>query len=294
MLHPEIRSLADAQLDLVAVWQLRERGWTQKQVLCRTAGLTRLHSGVMRIGSAQTGRDQRWKAAQLTTPDTVLGLASAGDLHGVRPWPRDGGLHATVIRPGGGGIRTMDGLVVNRSTLLGDDDVCEVRGIRTTRVERTLIDLAGVLDAYEIRKPLREALRLKRTTILDMEVALNRYARRAGTVEIRALVELYGRLQLDRCRSDAEALAMEQLVRAGLPLPMVNVVVGGYEADLAFPDLGLLIELDGPSFHVLKDADAKRTAAWVQAGYTVHRRPTDDVYADHDAVPGIVRRHLSA
>lgn len=293
MLHPDLRELADAQLDLVAVWQLLARGWTEKQVRCRTAGAPRMHRGVLRIGAARPGREQRWKAATLTTPDTVLALASAADLHGVRAWPGDGGRHATVVRPGGGGLRRMDGLVVARSTLLGPADVCLVRGIRVTRVERTLIDLAAVLAPGEIRQPLREALRLRRTTILDLEVALERYARRAGTPEIRALVERFGRLGLDRCRSDAEALAMEQLLLAGLPLPMVNVTIAGFEADLVFPDLLLIVEIDGPSFHVLKDGDARRTAAWSDAGYTVRRLPSDDVFAADDAVPNLVRRHLN-
>ncbi len=294
MLHSEIRDLADAQLDLVAVWQLRSRGWTEKQIRCRTAGLGRVHHGVLRVGGAQPGRDQRWKAATLTTPDTVLGLASAGDLHGVRPWPRDGGGHATVIRPGGGGIDTMDGLVVARSTLLTPQDVCEVRGVRVTRIERTLIDLAGVLEPHEIRKPIREALRLRRTTILDLEVALLRYTRRSGCAAVRPLVERYARLQLERCKSDGEALAMEQLDRSGLPLPLVNVVIGGYEADLVFPALLLIIEIDGPSFHVLKDSDATRTAAWTAAGYAVRRVPSDDVFADGQTVPNVVRHHMEA
>lgn len=292
MLHPEIRALADAQLDLVAVWQLRALGWTEKQVLCRTTGLPRVHDGVLRVGRAQDGRDQRWKAATLTTPDTVLGLASAGDLHGVRPWPKDGGLHATVLRPGEGGLRTMDGLMVARSTLLGPGDVTQLRGIRVTRIERTLIDLAALVGPWELRRAMREALRLKRTTILDLEVALLRYARRAGTPAVRGLVERYGRLQLDRCRSDPEAYAMELLLDAGLPLPIVNVEIGGYEADLVFPDLRLIIEIDGPSFHVLKDADALRTRAWTAAGYTVRRVPSDDVYARPDLIPSVVRSAL--
>jgi len=293
MLHPEIRALADAQLDLVAHWQLRGLGWSAKQVRCRTADLPRVHDGVMRIGRAQDGRVQRWMAATLTTPDTVLGLASAADLHGVRPWPRDGGGHATVIRPGGGGVRTMDRLVVARSTMLGEDDVTRIRGVRVTRVERTLIDLGAVLPPYELRRAMREALRLKRTTILDLEVALHRYPRRPGTPAVRTLVERYAVLQLDRCRSDPEAYAMELLHAAGLPLPLVNVEIGGYEADLVFPALRLIIEIDGPSFHVLKDADARRTLAWTAAGYKARRVPSDDVYAQPELIPRIVRAAIS-
>lgn len=284
MMHPQLQALTDAQHGLVAVWQLGDLGWTRKQIRCRTAGLERVYDGVVRVGPEQPGRTQRWKAATLTSPATVLSHASAADHHGIRAWPRDGGRHATVTRPGTGGMRRHRGLLVHRSAV---QTSVVVRGVRCTTVERTLADLEPVLEAHEVHKAVREALRLKRTTLDALAaVAVQRRAERVAELAAR-----YGRLGLDRCRSDAEALALVQLDAAGLPLPRVNVVVAGFEADLFFPDLRLILELDGPSFHVLKDADAQRTLAWTNAGNTVRRLPTDDVYRVPGAVVGIVRAH---
>lgn len=290
-MHPEIKRLTDDQLGLVAVWQLVELGWTRKQIRCRIAGLTRVHDGVLRAGPRQAGRTQRWKAATLTAPDTVLSFASAGDHLKLRTWPRDGGLHATVTRPGSGGRRRSDGVLVHRSSLLGADEIAVVRGVACTTVERTLIDLVGVITWSELGKALREALRQGLTTHDRLRAALDRHARRRKVPALRGLIDRYARLQLHRCRSDAEALALVQLDTAGLPLPRVSVEVAGYEADLYFPDLRLILEIDGPSFHVLKDADARRTLAWTAAGNTVRRIPSDDVFKVPGAVVGIVRAH---
>ena len=40
----------------------------------------------------------------------------------------------------------------------------------------------------------------------------------------------------------------------------------------------LIIEIDGGPFHLDAGADARKEAAWVAAGWTVRRLPSDDVY----------------
>ncbi len=292
-MHPEIKKLTDEQFGLVAVWQLRALGWTRKQIRCRIAGLTRVHDGVLRSGPEQAARTQRWKAATLTAPGTTLSLASAGDHLGIRSWPRQGGSHATVTRPGSGGSRSADGVLVYRSTVLGPGQTAMVRGVLCTTVERTLVDLAPVIERHELRKAVREALRLKLTTPDRLLAALGLHDRRRGVAVLQAIVGRYAHLQLHRCRSDAEALALAQLDAAGLPLPLVNVQVAGYEADLYFPDLRLVLEVDGPSFHVLKDSDARRTEAWTAAGNLVRRLPSDDVFRRGGAVPAVVQARVT-
>jgi hypothetical protein len=93
-------------------------------------------------------------------------------------------------------------------------------------------------------------------------------------------VSRYARLQLDRCRSDAEAFALEVLDEAGIDPPAVNAIVAGEEADLSWP--GLIIDIDGPGFHVLKDADARKTRTWTQAGNVVRRIGSDTLFATPD------------
>lgn len=291
MIDAHIKRLAASQDDLVAVWQLRQDGWTTKQIECRTAGLERVHDGVFRTSAAAMTDLQRWRAATLTTPDSALSHASAGALHGIRPWPRNGGSHVIITRPGSGGPERIGSLLVLRSTVL-QGNTTVIDGIRLTTPERTLLDLsaAGIKD---LRKATREALRKNVTTIGLLRASLDDHPRRRGSKRFRALVDRYERLRLERCRSDGEAFAVEQLDDAGLPLPEVNSLVAGHEADLYFEDLSLIIEVDGPAFHVLKDEDARKTAIWVAAGKLVRRVPSDDVFADPGLVPRIVRARIA-
>jgi hypothetical protein len=70
------------------------------------------------------------------------------------------------------------------------------------------------------------------------------------------------------------------LDEAGIDPPAVNEIVAGEEADLSWP--GLIIEIDGPGFHVLKDADARKTRTWTRAGNAVRRIGSDTLFATPD------------
>jgi very-short-patch-repair endonuclease len=61
---------------------------------------------------------------------------------------------------------------------------------------------------------------------------------------------------------------------------LVNTLVAGTEADQYFPDHKLVVEIDGPGFHRLRDDDARKTVIWRAAGLTVRRVSSDDVF-DH-------------
>ncbi|MCW2968302.1 MAG: hypothetical protein JWM71_2074, partial [Solirubrobacteraceae bacterium] len=54
--------------------------------------------------------------------------------------------------------------------------------------------------------------------------------------------------------------------------------VAGVEADLVWRSRRLIIEIDGPQFHLFAGEDARKPAIWEAAGNTVHRLPSDDVY----------------
>jgi very-short-patch-repair endonuclease len=61
-------------------------------------------------------------------------------------------------------------------------------------------------------------------------------------------------------------------------MPAVNVRQHGEEADLSWPEHRLIVELDGPQFHLDAADDLRKQRRWEQAGWTVRRLPTDDVY----------------
>jgi hypothetical protein len=273
-IHPELHRLAAEQDDIIGVWQLVALEWTKDAIGHRTAGFTRLHDGVFHLGGASPTPRQRWRAATLTAPNSVLSHASAGAAAEFRPWA---GPYEIVTRPGSGGPRRVGDLLVLRSTIL-EAHTTAISGLPVTTAARTLADLAVHLDDRELRKCFREAIRRKRTTAGTVRRLTDRHPRRLGSRELAPLAELYLRLPIQRCRSDAEAMGLEVLDRAGVVIPVVNERFAGEEADFCWPDLRRIIEIDGPDFHRFKDEDARKTAAWRAAGYDVRRIPSGDVF----------------
>ena len=270
--------LAAAQFDIVAAWQLLDAGVTRKAVIYRVRhhGWRVVHAGVYSLTRAPLTRQQRWMAATLTTPDSVLSHASAAALYGIRPWE---GTFETITRPGSGGRRRMGSLLVSRSATLAEDTTGR-DGIRVTAPARTAVDLAAHLTRRETGRLLREALRLSLLTRSQLLEALDRHDGRRGTAHLRELAARYAEIPYARTRSNPEARALEILHDAGTGLPRVNARIAGEEADLVFEESRTIIEIDGPQYHRFPGEDARKTRAWEAAGYTVHRLPSELVYED--------------
>ena len=99
-----LRELAARQDGVVACWQLEEADMSWKAIRHQTAHLRRLHDGVYLTGEAEPTRRQRWRAATITSPASVLSHASAGAAHGFRPWQ---GAYEVVTRKGSGGPKVL-------------------------------------------------------------------------------------------------------------------------------------------------------------------------------------------
>jgi len=193
----------------------------------------------------------------------------------------------TVTRVGNRGREHSRGVHVSYSlTLRGQ--ITEYDGIPITTVERTVIDLWPHLSPRARSRMLREALRLRSTTAPRMLAAIHGHRGRRGVASLRVEVDVLGGLRLERCRSDAEAWAVALIADAGLEAPDVNEGVAGEEADLSWPQARLIIELDGPSYHVLRDADIRKMKVWHAAGFDVQRLSTDAVYADPERLLTLV------
>lgn len=282
-----VRDLLTAQHGVFAVWQLVAGGWPARRAerlpprLAAIGGLRGPHDGVYVTGHAPLTDAQRWWAATLTAPWTVLEgtTAAAAQALGLR---EDGLLH--VVRPGRTSPYTAGTLHVRYSSALRGQVVRAPAGFRITRPERTIIDVWPGRHERIRRKVLREGLRTRQVTVASMTTALDGHRGRRGIASLREVVAVYARLQLERCRSDAEAYAMEVLHAAGLELPDVNELVAGEEADLSWPGLRRIIEIDGPQWHRLRDEDARRTAIWQGAGQLVRRISSDTVFRDPGAL----------
>lgn len=144
-------------------------------------------------------------------------------------------------------------------------------------MERTLLDLAGVLPARELRKAVAEAEVLRILDLTALRNLIRRSRGRRGVARLRLLLD-----ELDpatkRTRSELERLFLRMCTSADLPRPEVNVVLdvgdGCLEADFLWRDSGLIVEADGRRFHDTNSAfnhDRRREQRLQLAGWRVSR-----------------------
>lgn len=286
-MHVRVEEMARAHDGLVTWSGLRAAGLTEDQARSAVADLRRVHDGVFLTGQGRVTDHQRRLAATLTAPKTVLSGASGGALHDFHPVRR--AAFEVVTRPGTGGPKRIGALLVCRSnTLCGEVVVRD--GIPVTSPTRTLIDLCARLSERERAKAVREGIRLRVFTALEVRLATDRYRGRRGTSGLAAQAQSLEQLPLTRARSDAEARALEVLAAARIALPRVNVRYAGEEADLSWTGSRRILEIDGPQFHQDQLEDERKEAVWRSAGWTVERIPSNVVFDAPEKLVALVSR----
>jgi very-short-patch-repair endonuclease/predicted transcriptional regulator of viral defense system len=206
-----------------------------------TARLRRIHRGVYAVGAPKLTRYGEWMAAVLACgSDAVLSHQSAAALWGLMP-DRRGPVHASVPRA----TRERDGIVVHRRKL-GPRDVTEHHGIPVTTPATTLVDNAARLRGEPLEAAVNEADMRGFCKLDALREALDTMPRRPGVAQLRRLLD---RRTFRLTRSKLERLFIPIAMRAGLPRPLTRQWVNGYEVDFYWPELGLVVETDGLSYH---------------------------------------------
>jgi len=242
--------------------ELRERGVTRAQLrtAVRNGRLRKVEDSVYAAGPHELTPMDRARAAVVATGGVACGTF-AGWLHGLEGVAFDG-LHVTVpptastSRPG---VQRRD---------LPAERVVVVAGIRCTDALQTLIDLAVVLDDTRWEQALESALRRRMVTVAEVSAAAQR---QRGARRVRRVLA-----QRPAGAAPTESFLetlMVQLVRTipGLPPPERQHCVwdahGRFVArvDLAWPELGLFVELDGQHHKDQPVYDARRETAVVAA-----------------------------
>jgi very-short-patch-repair endonuclease len=283
-----IGALAERQHGVVSRVQLLELGFDRGSITHRLkrGRLRQVHRGVYTMGHRLLTQDGRWMAAVLACGrNAVLSHHSAAALWGMR--------HSSRIEVTTPVIRQRPGIRVRRANLPPDERTTH-RGIPTTTVPRTLLDLSAAVQRHELRGALREAERRRLTDPLSLHDLVARYPRRPGLKAIRALLAETG-LGAKIIRSELEERFQDFLVRAGLPLPQTNVVIEGYEVDCVWPEQRLIVELDGHASHSPTHAfelDRARDRRLEAAGWRVIRITWRQLEQEPDLVEADLRRLL--
>ena len=252
-----------------SIGELTDLGLTERQRLRRvaTARLHRLYPGVFALGHVHLTPRGLWRAAVLACgSDAALSHYSAAAFWGIRRTARRDIDVTTPQR----GRKGHAGITLHRVRTLDPRDVTVHDSVRVTSVARTLVDLADVLDDYALRKAIRESELNDLFDLAAIEDACDRVTGRRGPATLRRLVAL----PAPPTRSVLEDRFFALCETAGVPLPQVNVHVGGYEVDFFWPSHNLVVETDGAKYHRTRDAyerDPIKTADLTVMGYTVIR-----------------------
>lgn len=178
-------------------------------------------------------------------------------------------------------------LVVHRVAL----DPCErtvLRGIPVTTPARTVLDLAAVATTRELEQAHARAERSLRVRRPEIRAAMLRHPRARGSRLLRSLLDELDASGLPPLflRSQAEEEGLAMVRSADLPRPLTNAPVLGLEVDFLWPDLWLVMEVDGLEFHSSPEAvqrDRHRDRLLVGAGFMVVRFTWRQLTQERDA-----------
>ncbi len=202
--------------------------------------LTRRYRGVYSLVAGPLARDAEFLAVVLAGGDgAALNRLAAAELWQV--WRYRAPL--SIVVPS---RRTIPGVAVHRCANLDARDVTVHRGIPVTTVERTLVDLTETLIAEELTNVIHEAAFRRRFSIRATREAMARANGRRMLARLDEAIELWlaGSAGL---KSRLERAFLLIVIEAGLVKPIPNIHVAGAEVDSYWPDLRLVVEIDGPN-----------------------------------------------
>jgi hypothetical protein len=258
-MHPRDRpivALAARQHGVVTTAQLAAAGVARRAVARRVAAgwLVPLHHGVYQVGPVPAPHGREMAAVLAIGEDSALSYTTAAAVWGFVP-PQRGDVHVTVARRG---RRSRRGIRVHQTLSL---NAAVHNGLPITTPARTLRDLRHVLPPRDLDRAAEHA-------------------------HILGLVIPDGAPEPGFTRSEGERRLKALVNAAGLPPPVTNARVAGWEVDAFWPAHRLIVEVDGFAYHGTRQAferDRRKDMALTAAGYRViritWRRLRDEPYS---------------
>lgn len=273
----KLAALAARQHGVVSRKQLLALGLKRDAIEYRlkVKRLHALHRGVYAVGHPRLTLKGSWLAAVLACgEEALLSHRTAAALWGLMRSP------ATPVHVSSKRGRGRQGIFVHGGQIPREDRTIR-DAIPVTSVERTLLDLAEVVDEQRLERAFEEADRLGLLELAALERICERALGRRGIRPVRKLVA--AAREPEMVRSPLEGRFVEFCRKHQLPPPALNSTVLGFEVDALWPAQRLIVELDGFAFHQHRAAferDRARDASLQAAGYRVirltHRRLQED------------------
>ncbi len=261
----EIGDLARRQRGYVTRQQLLALGETRAAVqhALQTGRLLPVYNGIYALGHEPTLPQDRAFAALLACgAGAILSHASAATVWGIyKRWATP--FHVTIT----GSQRRREGIKVHRAKLDRSDRDCQL-GLPVTSPARTLIDNAPDMSDKALTRAVNDLRREHYLVLDDLAATLERCSRYLGVARLHAFVEN----PTGPTRSEFEDAFKAFCERFGLPQPLINEPLAGFEVDAYFPVERVIVELDGEKFHRDSfESDRDRDATLLALGFVTVR-----------------------
>lgn len=263
-----IARVARGQRSVLRLDQLVAAGLGEDAVAyrARTGAYRRMFTGVYLVDYSMPAGALEMAAVLACGEDTVTSHASAGAIWAPKVIDAPAMPEVTTTRR----LHSRAGITMHRARRLEPIDIRILDGLRVTSPARTVLDLAAVghpsLEAVFGEMLARRVLREP-----ELAAALERARKRRGVALVRSLL---GANRRGFTRSEAERRLQRLCRTGGLPAPVSNVRIAGYEVDFMWPEQRLVVEVDGFQFHGHRAAferDRRRDQVLMTAGYRVLR-----------------------
>jgi Transcriptional regulator, AbiEi antitoxin len=239
-----VARLASRAHGVVTRGELLRAGVTSHEIVhrVRSGSLIAVFRGVYRVGHRAPSLEARYMAAVKAAGErgVLSGLAAAhlfGLIKGTAPPPEVSAPTRRRIK----GVKT-------RRRRLNQADTTIWRGIPTTNLPRTLIDLSSVLSLEELAAAFHQASVRHRLRPQQVEARVR--GRIPGAEKLRRVLRGDTHVTL----SELERAFLRLLRAHGLPLPITNRPASGRYVDCRWPKHKLTVELDSYRYHNTRHA----------------------------------------
>ena len=255
-------SLSRRQHAVISREQLLAIGFTAPAIKHRiqTGRLHPKYRGVYAVGRPELTRYGEWMAAVLACgPGAALSHSSAAALHEIRPDLRG------TIEVSGPSTYERPGITAHRRRQF---EATRRFNIPVTSPVQTLLDLSRTLTDDELEAAVNEADKLN---LLRADALRRALEGRKGGARLRKLLD---RRTFVLTESRLERRFLPLVREAGLPKPVTRTRLNGYKVDFYWPQLSLIVETDGLTYHrtpAEQAADRVRDQVHAVAGLTTLR-----------------------
>lgn len=260
-----IAAVAERQFGYITRAQLLALGLGRRAIQSRieTGRLIPVHVGVYAVGYVNRTPVARACAAVLACGEpAALSHGSGATLWGFKKhW--DEPFEVTV----GTSHRHRPGIAIHRSRTLVRRDITRHHGIRVTSPARTMLDYAPRLTDRRLGRLVNDGLRGPYLHLDDLADVRRRNPTHPGAKRLARFVG-------EPTNSPLEDDFVEFAKRYGLPAPVTNTHLFGYEIDVLYPAERVIVEVDSVEFHSDRDAferDRDRDATMLAADYLTVR-----------------------